>query len=527
MQLFAELLQRLYFTASNRAKAQLVQQYLRDTPDPDRGWAIAAIGGTLSFDLFKRNLIKKLIETRVDPYLFALSYDYVGEMSETVAHIWPNRDAQATQALPTLSDVVDAFQQGSQIENSEYLGELLDIMTPSQRWALIKLGTRGLRIGMSARALKKVLAEYGGVAVTAIEELWHAIDPPYTELLDWLDGNSPKPDVSQRLTFYPVMLSHPIEQDIKTALTPTDWQVEWKYDGIRVQLASTPAGVALYSRTGDDISHSFPDLISQFHHQAVLDGELLIMRDSVIGSFNELQQRLNKKKPAKKLMEQYPVGLMVYDAIRLDDQILVHAPLSERRSQLEYWLATKTNPTLVLSDLLEFSSPQDLESLQQSTATETNNPIEGIMLKRRDSLYVSGRPKGQWFKWKREPKLVDAVIMYAQRGHGKRSSYYSDYTFGLWHNDVLLPIGKAYSGFTDQELQALDRWVRNNTIGRFGPVKEVAKELVLEVAFDSVHESTRHKSGLALRFPRIKRIRWDKPALEADRLTLLRSLIPR
>ena len=149
------------------------------------------------------------------------------------------------------------------------------------------------------------------------------------------------------------------------------------------------------------------------------------------------------------------------------------------------------------------------------------------MLKRRDSLYVSGRPKGQWFKWKREPKLVDAVMMYAQRGHGKRSSYYSDYTFGLWHNDVLLPIGKAYSGFTDQELQALDRWVRNNTIGRFGPVKEVAKELVLEVAFDSVHESTRHKSGLALRFPRIKRIRWDKPALEADRLTLLRSLIPR
>ena len=525
MKAFSELLEQVYFTSSNNAKAELIKAYLAATPDPDRGWAIAAMAGTLKFDFFKRNTIKKLISENVDPALFAMSYDYVGEVSETVAHLWPHYTP--VSPLPSLSETVETFQHVSRKNVSTTLAQYLSKMTPAQRWALLKLGTRGLRIGVSARSIKHILADYGNKDIKDIETLWHGVKPPYTELLEWLDNKAPKPDISGHVTFHPVMLSHPIEDKEIDTFTPKDWQIENKFDGIRVQLSchtgATDPEKALYSRTGDDISQSFPDLLGAVSGHMVLDGELLVMHGDTVDTFNALQQRLNKKRPSQTLLSSLPAALMVYDALVLNGKDMTHLPLVQRRQQLEKYLSKGAPERLHLSPLLQADSVNDLRDLHLSVCE--NRAIEGLMLKRLDGTYVPGRPKGQWYKWKRDALTVDAVIMYAQRGHGKRSSFYSDFTFGAWQGERLLPIGKAYSGFTDEELKKLDNWVRRNAIGRFGPVREVKKSLVVEVAFDAVHPSSRHKSGVAMRFPGIHRIRGDNPAEQADTLASVKSLI--
>ena len=560
METFSNLLEQLYYTAGTKAKAQLIADYIANTPDPDRGWAIAAMAGTLRFDFFKRNTVKKLITEHTDPALFAMSYDYVGEVSETVAHLWPH--SEPTDSLPSLTEVVETFASVSKQKVSDTLAHYLTIMTPAQRWALLKLGTRGLRIGVSARSIKQILADYGNKDIKDIETLWHAVTPPYVDMLSWLEGKADKPDIENAVTFHPVMLSHPIEDSDIDAFTKDTWQIENKYDGIRVQLAVKTGKVsdenepdkALFSRTGDDISHSFPDLLEAVNGNMVLDGELLVIHNAEndqgsktrgeastkthddssatqsnaalqpdVDTFNALQQRLNKKKPSKALQSSAPVGLIVYDALVLNGEDLTEKTLKARRQALEEWFSENSNNRLFLSETLTATSPQSLRKLH--TQVCQNRAVEGLMIKRLDSKYIPGRPKGKWFKWKRDPLVVDAVMMYAQRGHGKRSSFYSDYTFGAWEDNQLLPIGKAYSGFTDEELKKLDNWVRRNAVGRFGPVREVKKELVLEVAFDAAHPSSRHKSGVALRFPRIHRIRWDKPADEADTLANVKALI--
>ncbi|NJM35769.1 MAG: cisplatin damage response ATP-dependent DNA ligase [Rhodomicrobium sp.] len=526
MRAFADLLDRLYFTHGNLAKAALLKDYLRRTPDPDRGWAIAAIAGELRFDLFKRALVRDLIVERTDPVLFAMSYDYVGETAETVAHLWPSPADQAgAHELPPLHRVIEEFRERSKPDIRAYLASLLDISTPAQRWALLKLGTQTLRVGISARFMKRVLAEYGNVPLADVEEVWHGLAPPYAELFAWLEGRAPKPDTSEQIVFHPVMLANPLDDADIGLITPEAFQAEWKYDGIRVQLVSLAAGRALFSRTGDEISGAFPDLMEVADFHAVLDGELVVRKDGEIGSFNDLQQRLNRKSPSAKLMASVPAHIILYDALRLGTDDLRALPLTERRNQLDRWYLETSPCRMDLAAPLDFDGPESLAALRASAAEQGGAYIEGLMLKRKTSPYVAGRPQGEWYKWKRDPLLVDAVLMYAQRGSGKRSSFYSDYTFGLWRDEELLPVGKAYFGFTDDELRQLDRWVRGHTVARFGPVREVEKALVFEVAFDSVQASARHKSGVAMRFPRINRIRWDKPASEADRLDALQRLI--
>ncbi len=394
-------------------------------------------------------------------------------------------------------------------------------MTPPERWALLKLGMQTLRIGMSARSVKHMLAGFGGVDVGEIEEVWHAQEPPYLDLFAWLEGRGPKPDCKDAVTFHPVMLAHAIDEAEVETITPAEFMAEWKYDGIRVQVVSTPAGKGLFSRTGDEISGAFPEVLARVNFEAVLDGELIVKTGAGIASFNHLQQRLNRKSPDPKLIAAYPGHIILYDALALEGRDLRPLPLTERKAALARWLEAARPAGAELAQPLAFRNPGDLQALRAEAARLASPHIEGLMLKRLDSPYVAGGRKGLWYKWKRDPKLVDAVLMYAQRGTGKRSSFYSDYTFGLWHEGALSPIGKAYFGFTDEELKELDKWVRNHAVARFGPVLEVEKELVFEVAFDAVHRSARHKSGVALRFPRINRIRWDKPAREADDLAAL------
>jgi ATP-dependent DNA ligase len=323
------------------------------------------------------------------------------------------------------------------------------------------------------------------------------------------------------------MLSHQIADKELQLIEPSDFVAEWKWDGIRVQAAYQGGEKRLFSRTGDDISGSFPDVLEALPKGVVLDGELLVMRKGEVAPFNDLQQRLNRKSVTAAMLKSHPAHIRLYDMLFEGDEDLRSLPFSARRKRLEAWHAATAPARTDISATIDFASVGELETLW-ARARETG--IEGLMLKRRDSPYLAGRPKGHWYKWKRAPLVLDAVLMYAQRGSGKRSSYYSDYTFGAWREGEngapeLVPVGKSYFGFTDEELKELDAFVRNHTVESFGPVRQVEPKLVFEVAFDSVHRSTRHKSGVAMRFPRIHRIRWDKPAEEADRLDTLLGMI--
>jgi DNA ligase-1 len=322
------------------------------------------------------------------------------------------------------------------------------------------------------------------------------------------------------------MLAHPLD-DVRLSLD--DYAAEYKWDGIRVQLVRAGGETRLYSRAGDDIGRSFPDVAEAFDRESVLDGELLVKggaQGGQAGSFNALQQRLGRKSVSARMLGDFPAFVRLYDMLFDGKEDLRPRPWHERRARLERLVPELDPERFDLSALIEAESFEALESIR---AGARDAAIEGVMLKRRDSPYLAGRRAGLWYKWKRDPLNADCVLMYAARGSGKRSSYYSDYTFGCWNGapeqgGELLPVGKAYFGFTDEELRWLDRFVRAHTVQRFGPVREVEKSLVLEVAFDSVHESRRHKSGLAMRFPRISRIRRDKPANEADTIEALRKL---
>ena len=528
MEEFAALVDALVYTRSRNEKLRLIAGYLQATPDPDRGWALAALSDGLDFPAVKSSTIRTMLMERIDPVLWTLSRDFVGDTAETASLLWPAPDA--TPNPPTVSEAVNMLDAMNRKSVQAELPRLLDRLDPSGRFALLKLATGGMRIGVSSRLAKTAFAQAFGVSVEEVEEYWHGLAPPYAELFAWAADGAAPPDTENLPTFRPFMLAHPLEE---TVVDLADYAAEWKWDGIRVQLVRAGDETRVYSRSGDDISATFPELLDVLPFPAVLDGELLVRgthqggEEGGAASFNALQQRLGRKTVTKKMLGEYPAFVRLYDALIIEGEDLREKPWAERRSRLEAIMARLPESHFDISSVVE---AHDFEHLAQIRETARDEAIEGLMLKRRDSPYIAGRRVGFWYKWKREPLLVDCVLMYAQRGSGKRSSFYSDYTFGCWDGDPdqgaeLLPVGKAYSGFTDEELKKLDRHVRQNTINRFGPVRETDRNLVFEVAFDSVHESKRHKSGLAMRFPRIHRIRWDKPPHEADRIEALRALI--
>jgi DNA ligase-1 len=531
MRAFSQLLDDLVYTRSRNTKLKLIGDYLKETPDPDRGIALAALTGSLSIPAVKGAAVRAIAEERVDPALLYMSRDYVGDMAETVSLLWPTPGGEPEMDDGTLSisAAVERLANAGRATAPQILAEMLDHLDSSGRFALLKLATGNLRIGISARLAKQALADAFGIEVDAVEEVWHGLAPPYQELFDWAEGRGPQPTAKDVPVFRPFMLAHPLEE---AQVSLDDFAAEWKWDGIRVQLVHTAGQTRLYSRTGDDISGSFPEIAAAFESEGVLDGELLVrgsdqgsdeLHGGAAASFNALQQRLGRKVVSTKMQAQYPAFVRLYDILYDGSEDLRGLPWADRRARLEAFVPKLDSDRFDLSQLIEASSFDELSEIRSGARDAA---IEGVMLKRRDSPYVPGRKTGLWYKWKRDPLTADCVLMYAQRGSGKRSSYYSDYTFGCWAEDgQLLPVGKAYFGFTDEELKWLDRWVRNHTTERFGPVREVEKSLVLEVAFDSIHLSTRHKSGLAMRFPRISRIRIDKPAAEADRLETLKSMV--
>ncbi|WP_243453851.1 cisplatin damage response ATP-dependent DNA ligase [Sandaracinobacteroides saxicola] len=516
---FAELLDALVVTPGRNAKLRRIGETLRAMAEPDRGWALAALTGELDLPAVQPSVLRALMEEAVDPLLFRLSRDYVGDLAETVSLLWPYSDPEQP---PGLDAMVGILARLGRAEAPGVVRNLLSRLDITGRWAFIKLATGGMRVGAGARLAKLAFAQQWGVDVGEVEELWHGLTPPYAELFAWGEGRGPKPDLSARALFRPFMLAHPLEAP-ETLHVP-DWLAEWKWDGIRVQVVRVGGEARLFSRTGDDVSGSFPDAIATLARDLVLDGELMVRgADGGLGSFNALQQRLGRKAPSAKLMAEAPAFVRAYDLLFDGAEDVRALPLMERRARLRQVVAGLDPLRFDLSEDLEAATLDELAALR---AAAPDPLIEGLMLKRRDSAYVAGRRAGLWYKWKRAALTADCVLMYAQRGSGKRSSFYSDFTFGAWTEDGgLLPVGKAYFGFTDEELKWLDKFVRAHTVARFGPVREVAKTLVLEVAFDSIGESSRHKSGLAMRFPRISRIRTDKPAAEADTVKGLRAMV--
>jgi DNA ligase 1 len=565
MNRFAELLDRLAYEPGRNNKLRLLTSYFREVEDSDRGYALAALTGALSFRHAKPGLIRDLIAARTDPVLFALSYDYVGDLSETVALMWPKGAPNSEASLPgyheksfhdgkqprhlhnnppppTLTEVVTKLRTLGKTDLPKQLARWLDELDETGRWALLKLVTGAMRIGISARLAKTAAAELGDKDPHDIELIWPGLAPPYLELFAWLEGRAERPVNLDPVPFRPVMLAHAIEDADFANLDAAGFVAEWKWDGIRVQAVSgrDERGnmlARLYSRSGEDITKSFPDLLPSLRLPGAIDGELLVVRDGRVQSFNVLQQRLNRKVVSPKLIKEYPIHLRAYDLLGEGDSDLRTLPFAERRTRLEAFVARLDDGRIDLSPTIPFDSWDALTAARTDPASagagEDAEAVEGVMLKRREAPYVPGRPRGQWWKWKRDPHIIDAVLMYAQRGHGKRSSYYSDYTFGVWtsgeEGEQLVPVGKAYFGFSDEELMQIDRFVRRNTTEKFGPVRHVVHEpdqgLVLEVAFEGLQRSPRHKSGVAMRFPRINRLRWDKPPREADRLETLERML--
>jgi DNA ligase-1 len=531
MRAFSQLLDDLVYTRSRNTKLKLIGDYLKETPDPDRGYGLAALTGTLDIPHVKPAAIRGLVEERIDPVLFYMSRDYVGDTAETVALLWPKQTGELPEiddATIRISAAVERLRSASRMEAPHVLARMLDHLDASGRFALLKLALGELRVGINARLAKQALAQAFALELDAVEEVWHGLRPPFAELFDWAEGRGEQPRARDVPVFRPFMLAHPLD-DVRVSLE--EFAAEWKWDGIRVQLVHAGGETRLYSRTGDDISRSFPDVAEAFRVPGVLDGELLVRGEAQgsglevtsAASFNALQQRLGRKSVSQKMLGAYPAFVRLYDILFDGNDDLRALPWERRRERLDAFAEQLDPERFDVSQLIE---ARDFDELEELRANARDVAIEGIMLKRRDSAYVAGRRTGLWYKWKRDPLNADCVLMYAQRGSGKRSSYYSDYTFGCWTDEgELLPVGKAYFGFTDEELRWLDRWIRGHTVQRFGPVREVEKSLVLEVAFDSIHQSTRHKSGLAMRFPRVSRIRTDKPAAEADQVATLQAMV--
>ncbi len=536
MKSFANLLDRLVLTPSRNGKLKLLTDYFRDAPDPDRGYGLAAIAGTLDLKSIKPAMLRELVLERMDDVLFRYSYDYVGDLAETISLVWDtSQNADVPQADdPGLGEVIAMMNSLGRTEVRSAVRDLLDRLDTSSRFAFLKLVTGGLRIGVSARLARQALADFGERDITEIETLWHGLAPPYEPLFAWLEGKAERPILATPAIFHSVMLSTPVGDNDLQNLIPEDFVAEWKWDGIRVQLSRSGDTKKLYSRSGDDISGAFPDILETVNFEGVMDGELLIggtaRSNNATRTFSDLQQRLNRKTVTGKMLEEYPAFIRAYDLLFDGEKDIRGETFLQRREKLKGLIDGAPHDRFDLSPLVPFTSWDELEMLRKAPPDPV---IEGVMIKRKDSIYQAGRAKGPWFKWKRDPFNIDAVMMYAQRGHGKRSSYYSDFTFGVWSEnedgEQLVPVGKAYFGFTDAELEVLDKFVRDNTVERFGPVRAVRATpefgFVLEVAFEGINRSNRHKSGVAMRFPRIARLRADKLPSEADRLSTLVAMI--
>lgn len=532
MRAFAALYEELDTTQSTNLKVAAMARYFRTAPPADAAWATYILSGRrlkrfIGPALLKRWLIE---EASLPEWLIEESYSSVGDLAETIALLSPGSArvesvAESTDD-PALADWIEErllpLREADEDVQRRSIVDWWRELPYRQCFLLNKLLTGELRVGVSQLLVTRALSDVTGIERTELAGRLMGDWQPGTLFWQALHAaESPRTDPAVP---YPFFLASPLEGDPAQLGERANWQVEWKWDGIRGQLIRRAGECHLWSRGEERITERFPEIIdaaASLPDGVVLDGEVVAWKDGRIQPFALLQQRIGRKKLTAAILASVPVQFLAYDLLELDGQDLRASPLSERRAQLEKLLAA-ASPILQVSPLVTEAS---WEELVTARAGSRQRNVEGLMLKALDSSYGTGRQRGTWWKWKIEPHSFDAVMIYAQPGQGRRSNLYTDYTFGVWRDSELVPVAKAYSGLSNPEIAQLDRWIRANTIEKIGPVRSVEPTQVFELAYEGIAASGRHKSGIALRFPRILRWRTDKPPAEADTLANLQAML--
>ncbi|MFT3859024.1 MAG: ATP-dependent DNA ligase [Aquabacterium sp.] len=543
MKAFASLFAELDATTSTRAKTDALAAYFRHAPARDAAWALYFLAGGKPRQTAPTQLMRDTAcqLAGIQPWLFEESYQIVGDLAETIALILPPPSHLADLPLHQwIEERLLNLRGLSPAELQAALTRYWDELDTPGRFLLTKLIGGGFRVGVARLLVLRALAHAHGLDVQRLAQRFMGYTDkarmPTAQAYEALlrnDAVAHAADIGQP---YPFFLAHPLQADPATLGDPSDWLIEWKWDGIRAQLIHRQGQVWLWSRGEELISERFPELQALgglLPDGSVLDGEVLIWRDEQVQPFAQLQTRIGRKTVGRKLLADCPAAFMAYDLLEADGQDWRNRPMQERRNRLATLVAQTCSDhpeaPLRLSPTVE---GQDWPALAAWREQARSRGVEGFMLKHRDSRYGIGRTKeaGTWWKWKIDPLSIDAVIVYAQRGHGRRANLFTDFTFAVWDGEgdrrQLVPFAKAYSGLTDDEMKTVDARIRETITEKFGPVRAVTPTLVVELGFEGIQASPRHKSGIAVRFPRMLRLRWDKPVAEADTLAALKALLP-
>jgi ATP-dependent DNA ligase len=526
MKLFSELIGTIEITNKTNAKIDALVRYFETAPDKDKLWLIALFTGKRPSRPVKTTLMKEwcMELTKLPEWLFLESYSTVGDLGETLALLLPKPTHQLDLTLNEWMTELKALKPKSDEEKKSFVMEAWTGLDQQERLIFNKLIGGSFRIGVSKKTLVNALAKLTNIDANQLMHSiignWAVDSISFEELIHGkhINYDNSKP--------YPFCLAYALEKELPELGEPNDWIVEQKWDGIRGQIVKRNNEIYIWSRGEELVTKQFPELVeamSNFQDDFVIDGEILAIKDSAVLLFNDLQKRLNRKNVTKKLLEEVPIGFYAYDILEFNDEDIRERPFSERRQALELLFGLVTLPSHIkLSHIVQFKEWEELHAIRDNSRAINS---EGLMLKQKKSPYHTGRKKGDWWKWKVDPLTIDAVMIYAQKGSGRRSSKYTDYTFAVKKDDALVTVAKAYSGLTDKEITEISQWVNKNAIERFGPVRTVKPELVFEIAFEGIALSNRHKSGVALRFPRIARWRRDKPVDEIDTIETVKQLI--
>jgi DNA ligase-1 len=525
MKTFASLINTLESTNKVNPKLTAIGQFLDQANEREKLWLLALFSGRKPKRTVPTAAMKQWVleVTGLPEWLFNESYSAVGDLGETIALLLPPPKEAVDKPLDQWMAEIISLQQFSEAEKKEYVLEAWSKLTTTERFIFNKLLGGSFRIGLAAKSMINALAKYFNIEASTVAHSvmgeWDINETSFEDLVKgkYVDSNASKP--------FPFCLAYPLEQEPEALGTLNEWQVEYKWDGIRGQIIKRNEEVFIWSRGEELVTQQFPELVSAVQQIAgnfVIDGEILVLRAGKVQAFNELQKRLNRKVVTEKLQSELPIGFYCYDILELEFEDLRQNPLSARRAKLELLWEQGVPANLQLSQSLSAATWADVATLRSKSSLHNS---EGLMLKHLDSIYHAGRKKGDWWKWKNDPFSIDAVLLYAQRGSGRRSGYYTDYTFAVKDGDKLVTVAKAYSGLTDKEIQEVSRFVNRNAVEKFGPVRTVHPELVFEIGFEGITASSRHKSGVALRFPRILRWRKDKTVAEIDELETLKKMI--
>lgn len=527
MKSFSQLYRALDATTKTSQKIAAMVDYFQHATPGDASWAVYFLNGNRLSRVLPPRVLRQWSYDRagIPAWLFEESYQSVGDLAETISLLVPAGEAAIQQTLQQWVQDIQEFRGEDESRRVTLLDQLWQRIPQEDAFVLAKMITGGMRVGVSRRLVVRAISEAFGLSTDQVAHRmmgqWEPTEEFFRMLID------PDQDSDNHVRPYPFCLAQAVEQDPTHLGNPQDYLAEWKWDGIRLQLIRRQGETLLWSRGEERIEDRFPEIVAaatSLPEGTVIDGELLAWRGDQPLGFLELQRRINRKKVGKKLMQDVPVRMLAFDVLESDGVDIRNQPLQSRRMILESLFdhpGADGKELIQLSTLLEFGT---WEELGKSRAEADAAHAEGVMIKSRQSAYLTGRVTGAWWKWKTEPSTIDAVLIYAQRGHGRRASLYTDYTFALWEGEQLVPFAKAYSGLTDAEIRKVDRFIRDNTRERFGPVRSVEPELVMELAFEKVQASKRHKSGVAVRFPRILRWRQDKTIQQANHLADLKEM---